>query len=154
MLATGGTIASQRDPATGGLKTTLSGAEIVQAAPGLGDVARIIVEQIANVGSRDMTPGIWRQLVARANALLATPDVAGVVVTHGTDTLEETAFFLDLTVASDRPVVLVGAQRSPVFFDSDGPRTCWMPCVSLRHPRPVAKACWSCSTVRSMRRAT
>jgi L-asparaginase len=69
-----------------------------------------------------MTPAIWRRLGERANELLAMADVAGVVVTHGTDTLEETAYFLDLTVTSEKPVVVVGAQRAPTNYDTDGPR--------------------------------
>ena len=122
VLATGGTIASQYDPDTGGLAARLSGEEIVRAVPGLSDVARVSVEQVANVGSYNMTPEIWRTLAERANELLASPDIAGVIVTHGTDTLEETAYFLDLAVTSDKPVVVVGAQRAPTFFDTDGPR--------------------------------
>jgi len=122
VLATGGTIASMSDPATGALRAALTGEEIVASVPGLRDIARIEVEQVANVGSMDMTPAIWLTLSRRANELLASPDVAGVVVTHGTDTLEETAYFLDLTVTSTKPVVIVGAQRAPVYFDTDGPR--------------------------------
>ena len=122
VLATGGTIASQYDPDTGGLRAQLSGEEIVEAVPGLSDVADVRVEQVANVGSYDMTPEIWRVLASRANELLESPDISGVIVTHGTDTLEETAYFLDLTVTSDKPVVVVGAQRAPTFFDTDGPR--------------------------------
>jgi L-asparaginase len=122
ILATGGTIASRYDPAIGGLAPALSGSDLVAAVPDLGKVAQVSVEQIANVGSPDITPAIWQTLAARANAVLARPDVAGVVVTHGTDTLEETAYFLDLTVASDKPVIVVGAQRAPSYFDTDGPR--------------------------------
>jgi len=122
VLATGGTIASMYDAETGALRAALSGEEIVEAVPGLAELARVDVEQIATVGSRDMTPAIWVRLAGRANELLAEPDVAGVVVTHGTDTLEETAYFLDLTVTSDKPVIMVGAQRAPVYFDSDGSR--------------------------------
>lgn len=122
VLATGGTIASRFDEEAGALRAALTGDQLVQAVPELGGIARVSVEQIANVNSWDMTPAIWRQLESRASALLAEPDVAGVVVTHGTDTLEETAYFLDLTVASDKPVVLVGAQRSAMESDSDGPR--------------------------------
>jgi L-asparaginase len=122
VLATGGTIASLEDPETGALIAALTGEEIIQAVPGLSEVARVTVEQIANVGSRNMTPDIWRVLARRANELLASDDVSGVIVTHGTDTLEETAYFLDLTVTSDKPVVVVGAQRAPTFFDTDGPR--------------------------------
>jgi L-asparaginase len=122
VLATGGTIASMYDPESGALRAALSGEEIVQAVPGLAEVARVRVEQVANVGSRDMTPEIWLELSRRANELLDTPEVSGVVVTHGTDTLEETAYFLDLTIQSPKPVVVVGAQRAPVYFDTDGPR--------------------------------
>lgn len=122
VLATGGTIASTYDEEIGALRAALTGDEIVSAVEGLSDIARVSVEQIANVNSRDMTPTIWLELAERANALLAEPDVAGVVVTHGTDTLEETAFFLDLTVESEKPVVVVGAQRAPTMYDTDGPR--------------------------------
>jgi L-asparaginase len=122
VLATGGTIASTYDEELGALRAALTGDEIVSSVPGLSDVARVSVEQIANVNSSDMTPAIWRTLSQRANAVLAMPDVAGVVVTHGTDTLEETAYFLDLTVTSDKPVVMVGAQRAPTNYDTDGPR--------------------------------
>jgi L-asparaginase len=90
--------------------------------PGLDKIARVDVEQIANIGSYDMTPDIWRQLSRRTNELLATNDVTGVVVTHGTETLEETAYFLDLTVTSPKPVIVVGTQRASSYFDSDRPR--------------------------------
>jgi L-asparaginase len=122
VLATGGTIASTYDEEIGALRAALTGDEIVSSVEGLSQIARVSVEQIANVNSRDMTPAIWLELSRRANELLAMPDVAGVVVTHGTDTLEETAYFLDLTVASDKPVIVVGAQRAPTSYDTDGPR--------------------------------
>jgi L-asparaginase len=122
VLATGGTIASTYDKGKGGLAPALTGAQLVDAVPELKKYARIEVEQIANLNSADMTPEIWLQLSRRTNELLAAPDVAGVLITHGTDTLEETAFFLDLTVTSAKPVVLVGAQRAPSYPDSDGPR--------------------------------
>src|SRR5688572_3249252 len=121
VLATGGTIASRFDPAIGALAPAVTGTDLVKAVPGLDKVATVTVEQIANIGSYDMTPDVWRRLSARANELLATDGISGVVVTHGTDTLEETAYFLDLTVTSSKPVVLVGAQRAASYFDSDGP---------------------------------
>ncbi len=68
---------------------------------GLDKVAVVEVEQIANIGSYDMTPDIWRRLSTRANELLARDGVSGIVVTHGTDTLEETAYFLNLTITSE-----------------------------------------------------
>ena len=122
VLATGGTIASTYDEEIGALRAALTGDEIVSAVPGLDEIARVSVEQIANVNSRDMTPEVWLRLGRRANELLRDPEVAGVIVTHGTDTLEETAYFLDLTVESDKPIVVVGAQRAPTNYDTDGPR--------------------------------
>lgn len=122
VLATGGTIASTYDEATGALRAALTGEEVVAAVEGLSEIARVSVEQVANVNSRDMTPVIWLDLAARANTLLAESDVAGIVVTHGTDTLEETAYFLDLVVESVKPIVVVGAQRAPTNSDTDGPR--------------------------------
>lgn len=122
LLATGGTIASKHDPEKGGYTTALTGEQLLEAVPALKEVARLDVEQISNIPSTNVTSEIWLTLARRANELLARPDVAGVVVTHGTDTLEETAYFLDLTVTSDKPVVVVGAQRPASMLDSDGPR--------------------------------
>ena len=142
VLATGGTIATRFDPAVGVDLGLLTGEQIVAAAPGLAELASVDVEQISNVGSRNMTPEIWRRLGSRVNELLSSPDVTGIVVTHGTDTLEETAFFLDLTVTSDKPVVLVGAQRAPTYFDTDGPEICWTPFESPYPRNPSAWARW------------
>jgi L-asparaginase len=122
VLATGGTIASRQNITQGTSLPSLSGNELVAAVPALTKVAKVTTEQVATVGSRDMTPAIWLKLVARANELLAKPDIAGIVITHGTDTLEETAYFLDLTVQSNKPVVIVASQRPASDADSDGPR--------------------------------
>jgi L-asparaginase len=122
VLSTGGTIASRQDPAKGGYVPALSGEDLVAAVPAIKKIAQIQVEQISNIPSPDMTPEIWLRLAGRINELLARPDIAGVVVTHGTDTLEETAYFLDLTIISNKPVILVGAQRPASDPDSDGPR--------------------------------
>jgi L-asparaginase len=122
ILSTGGTIASKYDPAKGGYTPGLTGKDLVSTLSGIEKIAQLEVEQIANIPSTDMTPEIWLRLAARISALLAKPEVSGIVVTHGTDTLEETAYFLDLTTASNKPVILVGAQRSASDPDSDGPR--------------------------------
>ena len=122
ILATGGTIASAYDKGKGGLAPVLTGTQLVDAVPELKKYARIEVEQISNINSADMSPNIWLQLSRRTNELLAASDTAGVVITHGTDTLEETAYFLDLTISNAKPVVLVGAQRASSYPDSDGPR--------------------------------
>ena len=122
VLSTGGTIASTHNPSKGGYEATLSGEDLVAAVPAIRKVAQVRAEQISNISSSDITPEIWMCLARRVNDLLAAPNISGVVVTHGTNTLEETAFFLDLTVTASKPVILVGAQRPSSDSDSDGPR--------------------------------
>ena len=122
VLSTGGTIASKQDPVKGGYVPALSGEDLVAAVPAIKKIAQIQAEQISNIPSPDMTPEIWLRLAGRVNELLARPEITGIVVTHGTDTLEETAYFLDLTTAGVKPVILVGAQRPASDPDSDGPR--------------------------------
>ena len=122
VLSTGGTIASRQDPVKGGYVPALSAEDLVVAIPAIRKVAQIQTQQISNISSSDMTPKLWLQLSARINELLSQPAIVGVVVTHGTNTLEETAFFLDLTTTSPKPIVLVGAQRPASDPDSDGPR--------------------------------
>ena len=122
VLSTGGTIASKQDPSKGGYVPALSGEDLVSAVPAIKRVAQIQVEQISNIPSQDITPEIWVRLAARVNELLAKSEIDGIVVTHGTNTLEETAYFLDLTTTSTKPVILVGAQRPASDPDSDGPR--------------------------------
>ena len=124
VIATGGTIAGVQDaPGTlGGYRAgTKSVGEIVQSVPELARFAEIETEQFSNVASTEIMPSQWLGLAKRINELLARPDLAGVVVTHGTDRLEETAFFLYLTVKSDKPVVVVGAQRPATGISPDGP---------------------------------
>jgi L-asparaginase len=122
VLATGGTIASRQDPEKGGYVPALSAQELVAAVPAIRKIAQVQAEQVSNIPSQDMTPALWVRLAATVNRLLARPDVSGVVITHGTNTLEETAYFLDLTTTGTKPVVLVGAQRPASDPDSDGPR--------------------------------
>jgi len=122
ILSTGGTIASTQSLEEGGYTSSLTGEQLVAAVPGLDEVARVEVQNVVNVGSTNMTPALWLEVSRRASTALARPEVAGVLVTHGTDTMEETAYFLDLTVISPKPVILVGAMRAASEWDADGPR--------------------------------
>ena len=123
ILATGGTIAGAA--ASGTQAAYKSGAvtidAMIAAVPGIGDLATIKGEQISNVGSQDMTMDIMLKLANRINELARSNDVDGIVVTHGTDTMEETAFFLNLTVKTDKPVVMVGSMRPSTAVSADGP---------------------------------
>jgi L-asparaginase len=125
VIATGGTIAGVQDaPGTlGGYRAgTRSVSEIVQSVPELTRFAEIETEQFLNVASPEIVPAQWLSLSKRINQLFAErADLAGIVVTHGTDRLEETAFFLYLTVKSDKPVVVVGSQRPATGISPDGP---------------------------------
>ena len=84
-------------------------------------LANLRGEQIANIGSQDMNDEVWLKLARRINELTAQPDVAGIVITHGTDTIEETAYFLNLVVKSRKPVVLTAAMRPSTALSADGP---------------------------------
>jgi L-asparaginase len=123
ILATGGTIAGAA--ATGTQAGYTSGAvtidAMIAAVPGIKDLANIKGEQISNVGSQDMSFDIMLTLAKRINEVLASNDVDGVVITHGTDTMEETAFFLNLVVKSNKPVVMVGSMRPSTAVSADGP---------------------------------
>ena len=125
LLATGGTIAGCADDSatlndyTAGV---LGGDALLAAVPQLQDLATITVEQIANVDSADLLFEHWRALVARIrDAFAADPELVGVVITHGTNTLEETAWLLQLLIDDPRPVVLVGAMRPATALSADGP---------------------------------
>lgn len=122
IVATGGTIAMKNDPATGAPVPALSGADLVAAVPKLADLARIEVTEFSNVPSDYMGPELWPGLSRQVDALLARPEIAGAIVLHGTDTLDQTAYFLDLTLRSTKPVVMVGAQRNASDADADGSR--------------------------------
>ena len=123
ILATGGTIAGSAESATqAGYTSGKVGIEtMIDAVPGIRELANITGEQTANVGSQDMSIEIWLKLANRINELLATDEVDGIVITHGTDTQEETAYFLNLVVKSDKPVVTTGSMRPSTAVSAEGP---------------------------------
>jgi L-asparaginase len=123
VLATGGTIAgAAASDVQAGYKSGQVGVEqLLAAVPQAKKLATLRGEQISNIGSQDMNDEVWLKLAARVNALAAMPDVAGIVITHGTDTIEETAYFLNLVVKSKKPVVLTAAMRPSTALSADGP---------------------------------
>jgi L-asparaginase len=122
LVATGGTIAMQPDPATNAPVPALNGDDLLCLVPGLSSVARLQVTDLFNIPSDHIGVSQWKKLLTEVDGALRQEGVCGVVVSHGTDTLEETAWFLDLTVSHTKPVVLTGAQRSAAEPDGDGPR--------------------------------
>jgi len=122
ILATGGTIAgAQASTAEAGYKSgSFSVNDLIKAVPQLKDLADISGEQVANIGSQTMNHEVWLKLAKRVNEVLKG-DTDGVVITHGTDTMEETAYFLGLVVKSEKPVVLVGSMRPATAIGADGP---------------------------------
>jgi len=123
VLATGGTIAgaAASDVQAGYTSGQVGVEQLLAAVPQAKKLAVLRGEQIANIGSQDMNDEVWLKLARRVNELTAMPDVAGVVITHGTDTIEETAYFLNLVVKSRKPVVLTAAMRPSTALSADGP---------------------------------
>ncbi len=123
VLATGGTIAGAGASSTGSAYTSgqVKIEAMIDAVPNIRTLANLKGEQTANVGSQDMNVAVWLTLAKRINELLADKNVDGIVITHGTDTQEETAFFLNLVVKSDKPVVLTGSMRPSTALSAEGP---------------------------------
>jgi len=122
LIATGGTIAMKIDPVKQAPVPAITGDDLVSIVPEIAAIAKIEVLNISNIPSAYMDADRWIGLQKVVTEVLARSEVAGVIVSHGTDTLEETAYFLDLTVRSEKPVVLIGAQRNASERDFDGPR--------------------------------
>lgn len=128
IIATGGTIAGRAKSAsaTVGYKAgELTVEELIASAPGLDRLADLSGKQFCNIDSKDMQEDIWLRLARCVDETAARDDVDGIVITHGTDTLEETAYFLQLALITEKPVVLTGAMRPATAISADGPMNLW-----------------------------
>jgi L-asparaginase len=142
IIATGGTIAGTAASSTETAcyeSAVLSIDELIAEIPALSNVADVTGEQLAQIDSADMTHAIWLSLANRINTLLTSGTVDGIVVTHGTDTMEETAYFLNLVIKSEKPVVLVGALRPSNAMSTDGPMNLYNAVILAASPEAVGK---------------
>jgi L-asparaginase len=122
VVTTGGTIASRRDPVTGAVSTAVNGEELLEIVPQASEIADVELRNFAAVNGWNMTPPMMFDLAQLLNAELKRPDLAGAVVTHGTDTVEETAYLVDLMLQSEKPVMFAVALRNISELGADGPR--------------------------------
>lgn len=142
VLATGGTIAGSSSSAASSARyqaATVPVSALLDAVPALKDVARIEAEQVAQVDSKDMSFGLWARLAARVHHWSAQDDVAGIVITHGTDSLEETAMLLHLAGVASVPVVLTAAMRPATSLSADGPLNLLDAVRVAAHPEAAGK---------------
>ena len=135
VVTTGGTVAMKYDPASGAAVPAVSGKDLIEAVPGLDKLANIETVEFCNIDSSQMTPEVWRNLSAKVQKILERSDVQGVVVTHGTDTMAEGAFFLETTLQSEKTVVFVGAMRSASDLSPDGPANIYNAVLQVCSPQ-------------------
>jgi L-asparaginase len=134
VVGTGGTIASKYDAKIGGHVSVASAQDLVATVPGLADIAALRVVEHSNINSALMDSATAFALRDTLRTALQDPSVAGAVVTHGTATLEETAYLMDLTLGTEKPVVITGAQRNFDTKDADGPRNLLYAVMIAAHP--------------------
>ena len=141
ILATGGTIAGSGASAdrAGYTAGKIPIDDLVGAIPSVKKVANITGEQISSIGSQDMTIEIWKKLAVRANEIFDKNEADGIVITHGTDTQEETGYFLDLLINSDKPVVLTGSMRPATAISADGPKNLYDAITVAASPKAKGK---------------
>jgi L-asparaginase len=122
LVTTGGTIAQKMSIDFGGAIPTLSGEEILDSVPELKKYADFTVFPISNIDSRDMDFHIYTKLAHKVKKIIKDPDIDGAIILHGTDTMEETAFFLNQVIRAEKPIAITGAMRTASEKDTDGPR--------------------------------
>ena len=146
IIATGGTIAGVAASSTNSAYTAgqVGVQTLIDAVPQIKELADISGEQFCNIGSQDMNDQVWLGLAKRINALLNNEGNDGVLVTHGTDTMEETAYFLSLTVHSDKPVILVGSMRPSTAISADGPANLYNGVAALVDPASKGHGVMAC----------
>ena len=146
VLATGGTItgtAASSHDSVGYTAAQLGVNDLLASVPGAPGLD-VVAEQVAQIDSKDMDFEVWRRLALRCAHWLAQPDVRGIVITHGTDTMEETAFFLQSVLAPAKPVVLTGAMRPSTSTDADGPHNL-RDALAVAASPGAASGCTACS---------
>ncbi len=141
ILATGGTIAGTGETGkeTGYTSGSLSVNSLISAVPGLDEIANLEAIQICNVNSDDITSEIWIELANTINELASNENVSGFVITHGTDTMEETAYFLNMVVKTEKPVVLTGSMRPSTAISADGPMNLYQAVCVAASEKSVGK---------------
>ena len=146
IIATGGTIAGVSSSSTSSAYTAgqVGVQTLIDAVPQMLYLADISGEQLVNIGSQDMNDQVWLKLAQRINQLLNEEGYDGVVITHGTDTMEETAYFLNLTVKSDKPVILVGSMRSSTAISADGPGNLYAGVAAAASPNSKGRGVMCC----------
>lgn len=142
LIGTGGTIAGAAAHAASSTRyqpASLGIEAVVQSVPELQARYRLKLFQPLQLGSYDVTPTHWLKLHQVVSEALADPETCGAVITHGTDTLEETATFLSLSVASDKPVIVIGAMRPATAHSADGPANVLDACTVAAHPQAAGR---------------
>jgi L-asparaginase len=152
ILGTGGTIAGRAASALDNIGYTAAEVgvdQLVAAIPALADAGPVMTEQVAQIDSKDMSFAVWAKLAGRVNHFLAQPDVQGIVITHGTDTLEETAYFLQAVCNPAKPVVLTCAMRPATALAPDGPQNVLDAVAVARHAGATGVVAVCAGTIHS-----
>lgn len=141
ILATGGTIAGAGEAGkeTGYTPGSISVESLIASVPGIEEIAPLVAQQVCNINSDDITSKLWIKIARTINAYATDPKVAGFVVLHGTDTMEETAYFLNLAVNTDKPVVITGSMRPATSISADGPMNLYQSVVVASNPEAQGK---------------